>query len=360
MKRVITPSLLALALLLPSCGKKPEAAPPPAKKPVAAVTGRTVTITEREVPRFLRVTGQLIGQNDAVIAADAVGKVIETPVERGTEVKAGDVLVKLDERQARLELAEAVASLELAKARLLLAKNEQERNAPLAEKRAIAQADFQKLVTDTVAQEAEVASASARRDMKQKTLADSVIRAAFSGVVAERMVEPGEYVRADSPVARVVDLATLRLVLNVPETEVGALVVGQTVEFTTAAFPGRTFVGTLKFLGAAVREASRDLMVEVVVENKDGSLRPGFFCDARIRLREEKAAVVPVAALRVEGSRRKLFVIEKNKTLSERLVEVGDTREDFIEIRRGAVAGDAVLLQPGTDATDGAPFQPSA
>jgi hypothetical protein len=62
----------------------------------------------------------------------------------------------------------------------------------------------------------------------------------------------------------------------------------------------------------------------------------------------------------VEGSRRKLFVIEKNKTLSERLVEVGDTREDFIEIRRGAVAGDAVLLQPGTDATDGAPFQPSA
>lgn len=360
MKRVITPTLLALALLLACCGKKPEAAPPSAKKPAAAVKGRTATIAEREVPRFLRVSGQLIGQNDAVIAADAVGKVIETPVERGTEVKAGDVLVKLDERQARLELTEAEASLELAKARLLLARNEQERNAPLAKQRAIAQADFQKLVTDTAAQEAEVGSASARRDMKQKTLADCVIRAAFAGVVAERRVEPGEYVRADSPVARVVDLATLRLVLNVPETEVGALAVGQTVEFTTAAFPARTFAGNLKFLGAAVREASRDLMVEAVVENKDGSLRPGFFCDARIRLREEKAVVVPVEALRVEGSRRKLFVIEKDNTLSERLVEVGDTREGFTEIRRGAVAGEAVLLQPGADATDGAPFQPSA
>lgn len=360
MKRIITPSLVALAALLPSCGKKPEAAPPPAENPAAAVTGRTATITEREVPRFLRVTGQLIGQNDAVIAADAVGKVVETPVERGTEVKAGDMLVKLDERQARLELAEAEASLELAKARLQLARNEQERNEPLADQRAIAQADFQKLVTDTAAQEAEVASATARRDMKQKTLADSVIRAPFSGVVAERLVEPGEYVRADSPVARVVDLATLRLVLNVPETEVGALAVGQTVEFTTAAFPGRTFAGTLKFLGAAVREASRDLMVEAVVENTDGSLRPGFFCDARIGLREEKAAVVPVAALRVEGTRRRLFVIEKNNTLSERLVEVGDTREDFVEIRRGAEVGEAVLLQPGADATDGASFQPSA
>ena len=365
MKRTLTHSLslIALAVLLAACDKKPEATPAttqPAKKVVAPVKGSTATITERAVPRFLRVTGQLIGRNDAVIAADAMGKVLEAPVERGSVVKAGDALVKLDERQARLALAEAEASLELAKSRLLLAKNEQERNAPLAQKRAIAEADFQKLVTDTTAREAEVAASAARRDMTQKTLTDSVIRAPFAGVVAERMVEPGEYVKADSPVARVVDLATLRLVLNVPETEVGALVVGQTVEFTTAAFPARTFTGTLKFLGAAMREASRDLVVEAAVENTDGSLRPGFFCDARIRLSEEKAAVMPVEALRVEGSRRKVFVIEKNNTLSERLVEVGDTREGFVEIRRGAAKGESVLLQPGPDATDGAPFQPAA
>lgn len=361
MKRILTQSLalIVLALLPAACGKKP-AAVAPEKEPVAPLKGRTGMLTEREMPRFLRVTGQLIGKNDAVIAADAIGKVVEAPVERGTVVKAGDVLVKLDDRQSKLALAEADASLELAKARLLLAKNEQERNAPLAEKRAIAEADFQKLVTDTAAREAEVAASVARRDMTQKTLADAVIRAPFAGIVAERMVEPGEYVKADSPVARVVDLATLRLVLNVPETEVGALAVGQTVEFTTAAYPARTFTGTLKFLGAAMREASRDLVVEAEVENADGTLRPGFFCNAHIRLSEEKATVVLVEALRVEGSRRKLFVIEKNNTLSERLVEVGDTREGFIEIRRGAAAGDSVLLNPGPDATDGAPFQPSA
>ncbi len=361
MKRILAQSLalIALAVWLPACGKKP-AAVTPEKKAVASVKGRTATLTEREVPRFLRVTGQLIGKNDAVIAADAVGKVVEAPVERGSVVKAGDALVKLDERQAKLALAEADASLEMAKSRLLLAKNEQERNAPLAQKRAIAEADFQKLVTDTAAREAELAASLARRDMTQKTLTDSVIRAPFAGVVAERMVEPGEYVRADSPVARVVDLATLRLVLNVPETEVGALAVGQTVEFTTAAFPERTFTGTLKFLGAAMREASRDLVVEATVENTDGTLRPGFFCNARIRLSEEKAVVAPVEALRVEGSRRKLFVIEKNNTLSERLVEVGETREGFIEIRRGAAAGESVLLEPGSEAVDGAAFAPAA
>lgn len=365
MKRTLTHSfsLIAWAVLLAACDKKPEATPATtesAQKVVTPVKGSTATITERAVPRFLRVTGQLIGRNDAVIAADAIGKVLDAPVERGSVVKAGDVLVKLDERQAKLALAEAEASLELARARLLLAKNEKERNAPLAQKRAIAEADFQKLVTDTTAREAEVAASLARRDMTQKTLTDSVIRAPFAGVVAERMVEPGEYVKSDSKVARVVDLATLRLVLNVPETEVGALAVGQTVEFTTAAFPTRTFTGTLRFLGAAMREASRDLVVEATVENTDGTLRPGFFCNARILLSEETATVVPVEALRVEGSRRKLFVIEKNNTLSERLVEVGENREGFIEIRRGATAGESVLLKPGPEAVDGASFEPAA
>lgn len=358
MKRILTPSLafIAVAVLLPACGRKPVAVAPE-KKAVAPVKGRTATLTEREVPRFLRVTGQLIGRNDAVIAADATGKVLEAPVERGSVVKAGDMLVKLDDRQAKLGLAEAEAALEMAKARLLLAKNEQERNEPLAEKRAIAEADFQKLRTDATAREADLAASVARRDMAQKTLTDAVIRAPFSGVVAERMVEPGEYVKSDSKVARVVDLATLRLVLSVPETEVGMLAAGQTVEFTTAALPQRTCTGTLKFLGAAMREASRDLVVEAEVTNTDGALRPGLFCNARIHLRGEKAAVVPVEALRVEGSRRKLFVIEKNNTLSERLVEVGETIEGFIEIRRGAAAGEPVLLQPGSDAVDGAAFQ---
>ena len=355
---------LLLIISLHACGKKPEALTAPVeavkekKRPL--VKGRAVAATERAVPRFLRVTGQLTGKNDAVVAADAIGKVLAAPIERGTPVKEGDVLVRLDDRQAKLVLAEAEASLELAQSRLKLARNEQERNAPLAEKKAIADADFQKLVTDTTAREAELAAAVARRDMAEKTLADSAIKAPFTGVIAERLVEPGEYVKADSPIARLVDVGTLRLVVNVPETEVGKLAIGQEVEFSTGAFPGKTFSGTLKFLGAAVREAARDLVIEAEVENKVGSLRPGFFCDARIRLGEENAVVVPVEAVRVEGNRRRVFVVDKEAALQERLVEVGESREGFIEIRRGVASGESLLLSPGTDAADGATFSPES
>lgn len=353
--------VLALVLLCtPSCRKTP--APPAAASPETApltVKGTTVPAGEKMFPRFLRVTGQLAGQTDAVVAADAAGRVISAPVERGSLVRAGDALAKLDDRQPRLTLAEAEASVALAKSRLALARNEQERNKPLAEKRAVAASDYQKFLTEVMVGEAELAAAEARQAQARKTVEDCVIRALTGGVVAERLVDPGEYVKMDSPVARVVDLAVMRLVLNVPETEVGALEMDQAVEFTTAAFPGKSFAGTLRFLGGAMREASRDLVVEAVVENTDGKLRPGFFCDARILLREESAVAVPVDAVRSEGSRRKVFVI-RDQRISERLVETGVTRGGFTEIRRGVTAGEAVLVNPAPAAADGARFEPAS
>jgi membrane fusion protein (multidrug efflux system) len=362
MKTTLLCILTAAALALVACNKAPAPAPQAEKPKVAPVIvkGATVQAAERAFPRFLRVTGQLAAQNDAVVAADSMGRVVSASIERGSVVKTGDVLAKLDERQPKLSLAEAAASVGLAKARLALAKNEQARNKPLAEKKAVADADYQKLLTEVAAREAELAASEARQALAQKTLDDCVIRALFGGVVAERMVEPGEYVKADSPVARVVDLSTLRLVLSVPETEVGALVIGQVVEFTTAAFPAQRFTGKLKFLGATMREASRDLVIEATVDNAESKLRPGFFCDARILLREEKAVAVPEGALRIEGSRRKVFVITKDNTISERLVEVGETREGFTEIRRGVAAGEPLLAKPSAEAADGLRFEPAA
>lgn len=362
MKRTSLIIFLAIAYCLTACHKAPPEAEAKAapKAPPPPVKGATAQAAERTFPRFLRVTGQLTGQHDAVVAADAIGRVISAPVERGSIVKAGDVLATLDDRQAKLALAEAKASAELAKSRLALAKNEQERNKPLAEKKAVADSDYQKLLTEVTAGEAELAGATSRLDQAQKTLDDCVIRSVSGGIVAERMVDPGEYVRQDTAVARVVDQSTLRLVLNVPETEVGGLEIGQTVEFTTPAFSGQTFKGKLKFLGVAMREASRDLVIEAAVDNADGKLRSGFFCDARIQMKEEKAVAVPEAALRIDGSRRKVFVISKDNTLSERLVEVGENREGFTEIRRGVTKDETVLIKPPAEAADGLPFQPAA
>jgi multidrug efflux pump subunit AcrA (membrane-fusion protein) len=121
--------LATLSLVLVACDAKKSAAAPPAAvvvaKPTTMIRGETAKAEEHVFPRFLRVTGQLAAKSDAVVAADTMGKVVEASVERGSVVKAGDVLARLDERQPKLALAEASAAVDVAKTRLALAKQEQ-------------------------------------------------------------------------------------------------------------------------------------------------------------------------------------------------------------------------------------------
>ncbi|MEZ5387468.1 MAG: efflux RND transporter periplasmic adaptor subunit [Prosthecobacter sp.] len=358
----VPPCLFAVLLPWMAACKRDAEAPVAVAAPVKEVSvirGRTAKAEMRVFPRFLRVTGQLAAKSDSIVAADTAGKVVAVEVERGSVVAKGDVLARLDERQPKLLLAEAAAAVQLATSRLTLAQHEQARNQPLAEKKAIADSVYQQLLTEVVAREADVAASTARRDQAQKMLDDCTIRTPFAGVVAEKAVDPGEFVGPGVPVARVVESGTLRLVLNVPETEVASLAEGQKVEFTTAAFAERHFEGTLKYMGAAMREISRDLVVEALVDNAEGTLRPGFFCDARILLSEEKALGVPEKALRLDGSRRKVFVVESGGMLGERLVDVGESRGGFTEVRRGVQPGEVLLLEPGPEAADGLKFEPA-
>ncbi len=336
-----------------SCSKAPAAAPAAVQKPVEAITVKTTVAQEGPMPRYLRLTGEITAAQNAAVAADTTGKVMETPVERGSVVKAGDVLVQLDNRTAALNLAEAEANVVQAKSKLDLAESEVKRNTPLAQMKAVAETDFARIKADRDGAAASYAASQARRDMTKKTLEDATIRAPFDGTVAERFVATGEYVMADSKVARVIDLQHLRLLVNVAEPSVGLIKVGQKVEFSVTPFPGEVFTGTVKFIGAAVRAESRDLQVEAEVINADGRLRPGLFVEARLALPEQIAITLPVSAVRTDGAIQKVWVVQSGQ-LNERLVEVGETDKGRIEIRRGVQKGETVVLAPGAEAADGA------
>ncbi len=317
--------------------------------PLKVDTGRAEA---KAMPRYLRLTGQLRGSQEARVAADAAGKVIEAPAERGSVVKQGDMLIKLDDRAAVLALKEAEASVASAQLKLDWSRDELKRNEPLAISKAISDTDFQRLKNDRASAEAGLAAAIARRDSARKTLEDTIIRAPFAGTVAERLTELGEYVRNDSQVVHLVAIDKLHLWLNVPETAVGQVKMGQRVSFTVPAFPGETFAGEVKFIGAAVRETARDLIVEAEVPNQEGKLKPGMFAEGRLSLGEELTVTVPSKALRTDGSTRKVFVV-KDQHIEERLVEIGETKGDIVEIRRGVQKDETVVVAPSAEAADG-------
>lgn len=348
-------SLPLLGLLaLAACHRQESAAPAGAPEPEPAPIAVTTRVAEEKpMPRYLRVTGELKGSQDAMVAADATGKVKEVKVERGSVVQAGDPLIILDERTAALSLKEAEASVASAQLKLTWVSDELKRNAPLAAERAISDSDFQRLKNDKASAETSVTAAIARRDSAKKALDDSVIRAPFAGTVAERLVEQGEYVRTDSQVVHLVAIDTLHLLLNVPETAVGALQEGQAVGFSVPAYPEQDFTGTVKFIGAAVRGSARDLVIEAEVKNTDGRLKPGMFAEGRLSLGSEPSVVIPAKALRTEGSTKKVLVVNQEQRVEERLVEVGETQGDQVAIRRGVEKGERVIVSPPAETADG-------
>jgi membrane fusion protein (multidrug efflux system) len=355
----LLPAMLAAALALSACKQKnsqESADIRPEAKPVAV---KTATARAEPVARSVRVTGELKAATDSQIAANATGRVVETRVERGSAVKAGDIIAILDTRTIVLSLREAEATVLQARSALALSTAELERNIPLAKAKAVSDTDLQKLRTENDSRKASLAVSEARRDKETQSLQDAEIRAPFTGTIAERLVETGSYVTPNLPVARLVDTSHLRLVIDVPEPVVGQLHSGQRVDFTVSAFPGVTFPATLQYLGPALRTGSRDVQVEAVVDNSDHKLLPGMFAEGRLMLAEEPGIVVPESALRSSGSLTSILVITEGRAI-EHIVEPGGTNHSWVEIHSGIKAGETVVVNPPADLTDGTPVQPSA
>ena len=341
----------ALAILAAGCGGAESdgvdaaAAPPPVR-----VT--TVPVAVESLTRRLRVTGSLLADEQAEVSAEIAGRVVATPVERGTKVAQGAALVRLSSAEADAQLLEAEANAAQIEARLGLAgaraapaagafdpENVPEvRNARAA--RDLAEAEFARVRTlleqrvvsqsefDRRRSEVEVArqqyesarngasqqvqaleAARARVTLARKAVADTVVRAPFAGLVADRGVSVGDWVNRGASVATVVRVDPLRVELTVPEQAVARIAEGQTVVLTVDAYPGRSFEARVRFVSPTLRADQRALTVEAILPNADGLLKPGLFASAEIETTADSALVVPAPVVQTSGATSRLFVV---------------------------------------------------
>ncbi len=352
----------AIALLAPvlaGCGVRAKAAAPATSAAAApALAVKTAAVVAQALPRTLTLTGTLTANRESGVAADLAGKVAEIFVERGSRVRAGTPLASLDRRQADLVEDEARSQAAAVASQSALAQSECARAEKLFAEGAINQAEFDRSKTQCQAAALSAQAAEARSQLAGKTVTDLVIRAPFAGVIADRFINPGEYVRPDSKVATVVQLHPLRLELSVPEHALSAFGVGAEVAFSVAAWPGQSFTGKVRFIGATVRRATRDLLVEAVVDNKDERLRPGMFAVAEVKLGEVVLPVVPRTALRTDAraGTDRLYVVQSGR-VEERLVHTGAAAGELIAIQAGVKAGEQVVLAPATNLRDGMPVR---
>lgn len=353
MRRVTISVLLMAAWPMAGCRESASLADAAHAKAEVALKVETLSIVARPVPQFITLTGSLAANRSSQVASDGTGKVTQTFVERGTLVTAGAPLLKLDARTANISAAEAKAGVQAARVQADRAKRDCARAKELLDQSAINQAEFDRMTADCQGTAAQAEAALAREDMASKAVGDAIIRAPFAGIVDQRNVDVGEYVHAGNPVATVVEIDPLRLQLTVPETYVGKVSEGQKVEFEVAAYPDETkFQASVKYVGAAMRTQSRDLVVEALVENKGGKLRPGMFAVAHLTIGELNQPVVPLAAIRQDSDLARAFTIHDGHA-EEHLVQLGRRMGSDIVIVSGLKVGDKIVARLTDDVRDG-------
>jgi multidrug efflux pump subunit AcrA (membrane-fusion protein) len=372
--------------------------------PSTVVDVTTAPAIMRELPRFFEATGSLTGDQQTDVAPSVAGKVTVIGVDLGSYVKRGQMIVRLDDVDAKLRVQQAQAQVEQMKAALRQAEEKAgirpgqtfdptkvpevanarvalelaEKNLRRAEKliesgdvsrssydQQRAQRDQLKEAYDSAVSlarqnfaavgtaRANVANAESQLALAQRNLSYALVFSPIDGYVSERTADLGEYVSPSAKVATIVRINPLRVRIDIPEQAIPAVSVGQSVSVTTSAWPDRNFSGRIARISPNVTPTSRTLTVEAEIENGSGALKPGQFATVRIlQSRAEPAVLVPSRAVRTESGVSRVFVIKDGRA-QERLVQLGQTEGDLVEIKGGIAADEKVATSNIEQLSDG-------
>ena len=371
--------ILGASLSIAGCNTSGQAAGPGAGRGRGrggpAVQIETATIARTSIERYADLSGTLVSPDQAKVSSEVAGIVREVPVQLGTEVRAGDVLVRLEPRELALALERADSALKQVEAQLGLSRSDSEQAPPddqvatvrqamanrddaraaydraeqlngrglvskvdrdTAETRLkVMDANYQAALDNVRALRATLQDRRAAYDLAVKKLNDAVIRAPVAGSVSERLVQPGEYIRENTQVVTIVQMSPLKLRTSIQEKFAGMIHQGQQVKFAVEAFPDRAFSGTVAYVSPAVDQATRTFAIESLVDNPDRVLKPGFFAKGNIALKvDDNVMVVPDETVSTLAGVSTVYVIEDGKA-RQQIVSLGSRDGKQWEIVEG-------------------------
>jgi RND family efflux transporter MFP subunit len=308
----------------------------------------------------LSLPGELAAFQSVAMFSRVTGFVRSVHVDRGSTVRAGDLLATLEAPELLAQRAEAQSKLQAAEAQLSVARAKADADRSTAGRLRAASATPGVVAGNDVV----IAEKSADASQNQVVAAEQSVEAArqalnalrdmegylrvtapFGGVITERNVHPGALVGPSSgtapsgPLLRLVENSRLRLVVPVPEAYTTELKAGTQIPFAVASHPGQSFSGTVARIARAVDVSTRTMAVEMDVDNKDGRLAPGTFCQVRWPVRRSGPSLfVPSSSVAATTDRTFVVRIRGGKT-------------EWVDVRTGLTSGTLIEvfgdLQPG-------------
>jgi RND family efflux transporter MFP subunit len=368
-------SLVCAASLVTACGGREGGAPPPAAAATGPAAIDVVRVVEQSLDVPLSLPGELMAFQAVAVFPRVTGFVKSVNVDRGSTVRAGDLLVMLEAPEVVAQRSEAQSKLGAAEAQLSASRAKADADQATFERLKAASATPGVVAGNDVVIAGKTADGSAnqviaaQQNVEAARQALNAIRdiegylrvtAPFAGVVTERNVHPGALVGPSvgdggTPLLRLVDRHQLRLVVPVPEAYSAGMEIGTEVPFTVSAYPGQSFSGKIARVAQAVDVSTRTMAIELDVANGDGRLAPGTFCQVRWSVRRgEPSLFVPSAS--VTATTDRTFVVRIRNGKAEWVdVRTGLTAGSLVEVFGELKAGDEVAargtdeIRPGTE-----------
>lgn len=332
----LLPAIL-VALLLAGCAE----APPPDKPP------RTVlvhTVADGEAAALNIYAGDVRARFESDLAFRIGGKVVERKVDAGMHVRRGDVIMRLDPQDVRLEADAARAQLAAAQADLALADAEFRRSADLHAANFISQSALDARRTALSAAQARLQQARAQAEVAGNQAGYAILRAEHDGVVTAALVEAGQVVSAGQAVLRIARRDEREVLIHVPEHRIGNYSVGQPVVVRPWSDPDRNLAAAVREIAPAADMATRTFAVRVSVRETDTALSLGSTANVVFLSARDPGVLLPLPAVTEVDGRPAVWVVDGASRVRAAEVEIQSMREDGVVIRPGLPHGTQVVV----------------
>jgi membrane fusion protein, multidrug efflux system len=317
-------------------------------------TAVTTIVAQREMwPSTLNVIGTTAAIQGVTVSADLPGTVAKINFESGKSVHAGDVLVELDTRQERAQLAAAEADRDLA--RITYGRQQQ-----LVNQGVVARTEYDNA-------EAQQKSTDAKVGEIRATIERKTVHAPFSGILGIRQINLGQYLAAGQAIVSLQSLNPIYVNFGIPQQESNKVQIGRTLRIMSDNLPGVQFAGRVTAVDSVINEATRNIQIQATLANPQGKLRPGMFVQVDVGMGASRQVVtLPASAINYAPYGDSVFVVtdlqdpQSKKTyrgVRQQFVKVEGSRGDQVAIISGLNAGDEIVSSGVFKLRNGAPVQ---
>lgn len=330
--------MFALLLVLPSC-KKEEANN---QNNIQPVNITVEVIKPSHMIDGIQIAGTAKAYDDVMLSPEEGGIVKEWIKKKGDRVKKGDLIVTLKDEVIKAGYDAAIAQYQMAQLNL-------EKQQSVYEQQGISELQYKNL---QYARDA----AKANADLMKARWERTQLRSPFDGIVDNTVPNAGEMAPPGVPIARVVNISTIKVQAEVPELYSGTIKVGTAATVTFDAVPNETLNGKVSFVSSTVSAANRTLLIEILLQNPNGKIKPEMVAKVKL-VREKKENVVLVSEdiVQLVDRDRYIVYVDNNGTAEERRLTLGGRQGNLVEVTAGLNIGERLIVSGYQKLVNGSP-----